>query len=89
MQHMVLIRQNLSEQLIVLFLANLSKRNLFKQKAKMFEFVHNSLYYQDYQDPVRRLHWSRMVIEFGEKKLKAYKYPLSIPQMMAKLSALP
>ena len=44
MQHMILIRQNLSEQLIVLFLANLSKRNLFKQKAKTFEFVHNSLY---------------------------------------------
>ena len=43
MQHMMLIGQNLSKQLIILFLAaNMNEsKNLFKQKAKTFEFVHS------------------------------------------------
>ena len=43
MQHMMLIGQNLSKQFVILFLANMNKRNLFRQKAKTFEFVHNRL----------------------------------------------
>ena len=43
MQHMMLIGQNLSKQYIILFLANMNERNLFRQKAKTFEFVHNCL----------------------------------------------
>ena len=44
MQHMMLTGQNLSKQFIILFLANMNKQNLFKQKVKTFEFVHNRLY---------------------------------------------
>ena len=43
MQHMMLIGQTLNEQFIILFLANMNERNLFRQKAKTFEFVHNRL----------------------------------------------
>ena len=44
MQHMMLIGQYLSKQFVILFLANMNERNLFRQKAKTFEFVHNRLY---------------------------------------------
>ena len=43
MQHMMLIGQYLSKQFVILFLANMNERNLFRQKAKTFEFVHNRL----------------------------------------------
>ena len=43
MQNMMLIGQILSKQFVILFLANMNERNLFRQKAKTFEFVHNRL----------------------------------------------
>ena len=59
---MMLIGQNLSEvseQFIILFFPNMNERNLFKQKTKTFEFVHNRMYVcgpwpQNPHNPTRR-----------------------------------
>ena len=40
---MVFIRQNFGEKIVILFLADVSEGNIFRQKAETFDFFHCGL----------------------------------------------